>query len=69
MVKTAEKRRPKNKHIGTTCSTNNKYYKKHRKENKNKIGSNGLHAKSDIGVRVDHLNCNVNRNLVELRRK
>ena len=68
MEKTAEKRRPKNKHIGMTCSTITNITKK-RKENKNKIGSNGLDAKSDIGVCVDHLNCNVNRNLVELRRK
>ena len=43
--------------------------KKHRKEKKNKIGSNGLDAKSDIGVRVGHLNCNVNGNLGELRKK
>ena len=52
-----------------TCSTNYKHYNKHRKEKKNKIGSNGLDAKSDIGVRVGHLNCNVNRNLGELRKK
>ena len=52
-----------------TCSTNNKYYNQHRKEKKNKIGSNSLDAKSDIGVRVGHPNCNVNRNLGELRKK
>ena len=52
-----------------TCSTNNKYYNQHRKEKKNKIGSNGLDAKSDIGVRVGHPNCNVSRNLGELRKK